>query len=276
MPSSQRDVGSTPQSEFQTFHLETESNLFHSLIASAVFEKLGKGRKGTVLVAPDENLGAPLVRTTAKFAKPANEFAQVHFDLVKQIQKATSQDIDFNNALIESYTNAYTKMGFHSDMALDLEKGSFIALYSCYKNGESTKNPRKLIVQSKESTKGKTNDSNPIENFEVSLPHNSLVIFSVETNKNYRHKIVLTNVDQKDENQWLGVTFRRSKTFVKYEDDKALFSDGRPLTLANDEQRDEFFALRRRENQEIDFDYPQLSYTICESDLMIPTASRGK
>jgi hypothetical protein len=40
--------------------------------------------------------------------------------------------------------------------------------------------------------------------------------------------------------------------------------------LADDEQRNEFYQLRRRENKETDFTYPQLTCTISESDLMPP------
>lgn len=39
---------------------------------------------------------------------------------------------------------------------------------------------------------------------------------------------------------------------------------------ADDEQRREFYQLRRRENKETDFIYPLLTYTISESDLMPP------
>ena len=42
------------------------------------------------------------------------------------------------------------------------------------------------------------------------------------------------------------------------------------LTLADDEQRREFYRLRRRENNETDFTYPRMTYTISESDLMPP------
>ncbi|KAB2389984.1 hypothetical protein F9B16_01700 [Actinomadura montaniterrae] len=46
--------------------------------------------------------------------------------------------------------------------------------------------------------------------------------------------------------------------------------EGARLTLADDEQRREFYRLRRRENNETDFAYPLLTYTVSESDLMPP------
>lgn len=45
---------------------------------------------------------------------------------------------------------------------------------------------------------------------------------------------------------------------------------GRASHAADDEQRHEFYRLRRRENNETDFVYPMLTYTISESDLVPP------
>lgn len=72
------------------------------------------------------------------------------------------------------------------------------------------------------------------------------------------------------ENPWLGLTFRTSKTVVRYHDGRACFHDGTSLTLADDEQKREFYRLRHRENNEVDFRYPRISYTVSESDLMPP------
>ncbi|ALO13532.1 hypothetical protein AQF52_7950 [Streptomyces venezuelae] len=44
--------------------------------------------------------------------------------------------------------------------------------------------------------------------------------------------------------------------------------------MADDEQRQEFDRLRRRENQETDFTYPPLTYTASESDLTPPARAR--
>ena len=60
------------------------------------------------------------------------------------------------------------------------------------------------------------------------------------------------------------------KTFLKFQPEAARFEDGTRLTLADDEQRREFYKLRSRENHETDFTYPRITYTISESDLMPP------
>ncbi|MEO3803102.1 alpha-ketoglutarate-dependent dioxygenase AlkB [Nonomuraea sp. B1E8] len=240
--------------------MPTERDLFGELCGSARFEDVGKGRSGAVLVKVDETGDVPLVRTTTRYGAPAQRFRAVHEWLAQRIQEGAAPAAGFNNALIEIYTNAYTTMGSHSDQAIDLADESFIAVFSCYEHPEVNP-PRKLIVESKESGG---------ENVEIPLTHNSAVVFSVDMNRRHRHKIVLDKPSHPAENRWLGVTFRTSKTFVRFRDGQTYFPDGARLTPADDEQRREFYQLRRRENQETDFTYPMLTYTISESDLMPP------
>lgn len=66
------------------------------------------------------------------------------------------------------------------------------------------------------------------------------------------------------------MTFRTSKTLVRFRDGQAYLPQGARLTSADEEQRQEFYRLRRRENNETDFGYPPLTYTVSESDLMPP------
>jgi hypothetical protein len=183
----------------------------------------------------------------------------VHERLARRIQDHAELPAEFNNALIESYNNAYTTMGSHSDQALDLADESFIAVFSCYQHPEASP-PRKLVFESKERAG---------ETFEIALAHNSVVVFSVDVNRRLRHKIVLDGPRAVD-NQWLGVTLRTSKSVVRFRDGHAYLSQGVRLRSADDEQRREFYRLRRRENTETDFTYPPLTYTVSESDLLPP------
>ncbi|MEM9214843.1 MAG: alpha-ketoglutarate-dependent dioxygenase AlkB [Cyanobacteria bacterium P01_F01_bin.150] len=247
--------------EFRCYTMPIEGNIFEDLRASVRFEEVGKGRQGTVLVNPDETRGIPIVRTTAQYNAPAQCFQSVHRHLAQQIQKTASLPFDLNNALIEIYTNAYTKMGFHSDQALDLEDQSFIAIFSCYQYPELATPPRKLIVKAKESEGG---------NVEIPLIHNSIVVFCLDTNRRFKHKIMLDMSTHPPENQWLGITFRTSKTFVQFSNEQTYFEGGTPLTLATDGQRQAFYKLRCRENKEPSFIYPQITYTISKSDMMPP------
>lgn len=246
--------------EILTFTVPTETNPFAELSTSAHLEDAGKSRRGAVLTRADESGGVPLVRTTAQYSSPAQHFRAVHERLARNIQERAALPVGFNNALIESYTNAYTKMGSHSDQALDLADESFIAVFSCYQHPEAGP-PRKLVFASKDSGD---------EKFEVPLTHNSVVVFSVGSNRRLRHRIVLENPSRAADNTWLGVTFRTSKTFVRYRDGQAHLPQGALLVSADEEQRSEFYRLRRRENQETDFAYPLLTYTVSESDLIPP------
>ncbi len=247
-----------PEPRITSHSVPTERDLFAELSASAHLEDLGKGRRGATLTRVDEANGVPLVRTTTQYSSPTQRFRAVHERLAQQIQEHAAIPVGFNNALIESYTNAYRTMGSHSDQALDLADESFIAVFSCYQHPEVS--PRKLIFESKDS------DS---DGFEIPLVHNSVVAFSVESNRRFKHKIVLDAVAAAD-NQWLGVTFRTSKTFLRFRDGHAYLPQGARLTSADDEQRREFYRLRRRENNETDFTYPPLTYTVSEIDLLPP------
>ncbi|MFD0149370.1 hypothetical protein ACWGQ4_31155 [Streptomyces sp. NPDC055721] len=251
--------------EILSCSLPTEESLFAELSASVRWEDVGKGRRGAVLTRIDEAGGVPLVRTTTRYSNPAQRFRAVHEQLARQIQERAALSVGFNNALIETYTNAYTKMGSHSDQALDLADESFIAVFSCYQDPEASP-PRKLIFESKGSD-AKGADG---EKFEIPLAHNSVVAFSVDANRRLRHRIVLDAPLQAADNQWLGVTFRTSKTSVRFRDGHAYLPQGERLMSADDEQSREFYQLRRRENKETDFSYPLLTYTISESDLMPP------
>ncbi|MFB7619214.1 hypothetical protein [Kitasatospora sp. NPDC056181] len=240
--------------------LPIEGNLFAELSASARLEDVGKGRRGAVLSRTDEAGGVPLVRTTTRYDSPTQRFRAVHERLAQQVQERAALSVGFNNALIESYTNAYSTMGSHSDQALDLADESFIAVFSCYQHPEAIP-PRKLIFESKGSGG---------EKFEIPLTHHGIVAFSVDSNRWLRHRIVLDTPARRADNQWLGVTFRTSKTFVRFRDGQAYLPQGARLMSADDEQRHEFYRLRRRENKETDFVYPPLTYTVSESDLMPP------
>jgi hypothetical protein len=246
-----------PESRFRSYTLPADGNPFAELFASVRFEEVGKGRLGAVLVDVDEQGNVPLVRTTTRYGSAAQRFRAVHERLAQRIRERAALAVGFNNALIESYTNAYTTMGAHSDQATDLADGSFIAVYSCYERTEAEP-PRRLVVESKEPG-GDT--------VEIPLTHNGVVVFSLDTNRRFKHKIVLAS---SAENRWLGVTFRTSGTLVRFHDGHPYLPDGARLTAADEDQRREFYQLRRRENTETDFAYPTLTYTVSDSDLLPP------
>ncbi|MFD5771430.1 hypothetical protein ACFWIN_37155 [Streptomyces sp. NPDC127049] len=240
--------------------LPAQENPFAELAASVRWEDVGKGRRGAVLTRVDQDGGVPLVRTTTRYATPAQRFRPAHDRLARRIQELIGSPAAFDNALAETYTNAYTTMAAHSDQALDLAEGSFIAVYSCYEHPEAGP-PRKLVFEAKEPG---------AESFELPLTHHGAVAFSVDSNRLLRHRIVLDAAGRAAENQWLGLTFRTSKTTVRFRDGHAHLPDGTRLAPADDEQRRAFYRLRRRENQETDFAYPPLAHTVSESDLMPP------
>jgi hypothetical protein len=249
-----------PQDAFRVYDLPRDPARFAALSASVAWEELGKGRQGAVLTLPDEARGVPLVRTTTRYHAPAQVFGAVHARLARLLQRRASLALDLNHALIERYTRAYATLGAHCDQALDLEEASDLVLFSCYEHPTRADAQRKLVVEPKDGDG---------EGFELPLRDHSAVVFSVEANRRFKHKIVLDDRGAA-ENVWLGVTFRTAKTFARYLDGRAQLGDGSPLVLADEAQQGEFFRLRHRENAELGFAYPPLGYTISPSDLVPP------
>jgi len=236
--------------------LDNNKNLFHELNEVVDFEHIIKGRKGAVLVDLQNDL-IPIVRTTTKYNKPVQQFKPIHFNIIDKIKESTNMnDITFNNALIEIYDDRYCTMGFHSDQSLDLLKDSYIAIYSCYEDPLNT-NLRKLVIKNKTSN----------ELSEITMDHNSVILFNLSTNQNHLHKIILENINKN--NKWLGITFRLSKTFIHHVNNIPLFHQTTNiLKIANEEERKEFYKLRSEENKNLNFEYPDVTYTISISDIL--------
>jgi hypothetical protein len=234
---------------------QLDSNIFFdNLSESTKFEKITNGRDGAILINNNDII--PIVRSTTKYNNPAQLFTQTHYDIIKNIKKITNIDTDFNNALIEIYSNDYKSMGEHSDQSLDLEDKSYICLFSCY-NNPLTKNIRTLKVRSKLNN----------NNYDFKLDHNSIVIFSNEINKKYLHKIILDNIN--DDALWLGITFRLSKTFIKFINEIPYFNNSEnQLKIATKEESKEYYKCRSMENKLIDYVWTDIHYTISKSDII--------
>jgi hypothetical protein len=249
---------------FSKFIIDYKTNVFEELSKSTKFEDITNGRQGAILIDV-KNCLTPIVRTTTIYNKPSQTFNPIHYEIVEKIRAATNmKDLNFNNALIEIYDSKYTTMGFHSDQAQDLDENSFICLFSVYDNASNIcdSDIRKLVIKNKQ-----TNESS-----EVVLDHNSIVLFSLKTNSEYMHKIILES--NKSNNKWLGITFRLSKTFIKFINEIPYFTNGKELVLADENEKKEFYKFRGQENKLIDYKYPELYYTISKSD-MLPTQTSG-
>lgn len=257
---------------FYKYTLPLEGHLFDELSKSIDFEDVARGRKGNHLVDVSD-MGVPIVRTTTKYTQPAHHFSPIHHKVIECIQCTVNPDgqalrlpLSFNNALIEIYDRGYCKMNYHSDQALDLEADTCIALYSCYER------PDAQSIQPLRTLKIKHKTSN--EETAITLEHNSVVLFSLVTNTQYSHKIVLDQApplaSAAPDNRWLGITFRKSRTYIQFKHNIPYFTDGSALQLAGEAQQKEFYRLRGQENQHVSFAFPNLNYTISPGDMLEP------
>lgn len=237
---------------FRKFSLDLPHDIYTQLSATPM-EEITTGRWGCNLVhIVDDRV--PLVRTTTPYTQASIPFSDLHHTIVHAIQATIP--VNFNNILAERYDYRYLKMGYHSDQSLDLDEKSYIALYSCY-NNPNTAHLRHLKVRAKETT----------ETLDITLEHNSVVLFSIETNSRYQHAIVAPSSDQTV--QWLGLTLRQAKTYLTFCEGKAMMGDVE-LTLATESERKEFFAHRKKENTMVGYSYPTLTYTLSPGDLLVP------
>jgi hypothetical protein len=240
--------------------LDFDKNPFTELENTTQFENVLNGRIGTVLVdlKNSKEILVPIIRTTTVYDKPAQQFQPIHDQIVAKIKEKTPI-LYLNNALIEIYDSSYCTMKSHSDQALDLLEDSYICVFSCYSN-HCTTDVRKLRVKNKTTS----------ETHEIIMDHCSIVYWHYTTNYKYLHQIVLEN-PKHDGSKWLGITFRCSKTFIKFIQNEAYFLDNNEkLQLATEKQKNEFYKLRGLENRNIIYEYPKLNYTISPSDLMLP------
>lgn len=241
---------------FDKYILDFETNIFERLQDSCQFEDITVGRKGANLVDDNDGL-IPLVRTTTSYDKPVQAFTAIHHYIIEKIK--TIVNASFNNALIEIYDDKYRSMGYHSDQALDLADDSYICIYSCYDDPTDINSVRKLKIKNKISN----------EHYDLSLDHNSIILFSVSTNRNHLHKIVLDSTSN-GKTRWLGITFRLSKTFIKFINEIPYFYPQLTtiLRMANNEEKKEFYKMRGKENSTIDFTYQRIDYTLSVSDTL--------
>ncbi|EPS45655.1 hypothetical protein H072_345 [Dactylellina haptotyla CBS 200.50] len=255
---------------FQTYHIpslnthddpSSPANLFSLIYDSVQWEQFSKGRQIAIISRPENDL-TPLVRTTTVYQTPSQPFTAIHETIVDEIRKASGIDtLSLNHAMMEIYDSRYTTMGFHTDQGLDLADDSYICLFSCYEQGADDF-PRVLTVRNKESG----------EEFEVLMEHHSAIVFSTAANKSHVHKIEGKNLPRGYENRWMGVTLRLAKSHVRFVDGVAyLVSGGEEmgeLAIATDSEKGAFFRYKGMENREVDYEYPDIRYTISPSDRM--------
>lgn len=261
---------------FIKYTVNYSDNIFNQLSECSSFEYLAKGRQGAVLVDSKEGL-VPIVRTTTSYQNPAQQFLPIHYDILDNIKRATYsetsiRDLHFNNALVEIYDSQYCSMKFHSDQSLDLADNSFICVFSCYDN-PNTPDVRKLKIRNKiiQEYSG-IPDSLGIKDSEISLDHNTFVLFSLETNYKHLHKIVLEK--NTSNSKWLGITFRLSKTYIRFENQiPIMHPSSQILRIASQDQFQQFIKKRGEENRSLQFIYPFFDYTLSPSDRLPPISN---
>ena len=221
--------------------IKLKINLNYDDIRSSVdLEEICPGRLVGNLLANANDI----VRTTTPLVFPNQLFLPIHTHIIKLIcDSFPKHNLNFNNILVEEYDDRYRTMSYHSDQSIDLVDNSFIAIFSCF-NGNGGQ--RSLFIKKKQ----RATFIHPIN---IPLFHNSVVLFSTTTNNYCLHKIVLQKLCKKS---CIFMTLRLSKGC-------------NPSGIATFQQKTDFFCLRKQENREINFRWPQhIDYTISPGDLL--------
>lgn len=239
---------------FTKYKLDTNIT-FNNLHDEIEFEQINSSRKVSNLAKFSDFNDIPIVRTTSEYKNPIKKFSKSCDTLVKDLQKINSE-FKFNNILAEIYNDKYCSMKWHSDQSLDLDPSSHIAIVSFVSNSNRTCN-RFLEIQTKS---GKFIES-------VSLDPGTAIIFSVDTNTKYNHRIVLYT---KSNNNWMGLCFRMSITYIKFINEIPYFVNTmKQLLLATTEQKHNIYELKSKENRLINFTYPIIEYSINPGDFIV-------
>jgi hypothetical protein len=259
-----------PFAAFAQFALPPSSApAFDELTEGISFERVGRGRAVAVLFRELGDNCVPIVRTTAKYTYPSRPFTRGIGALADSVSALSGLPLQLNNAMAEIYDRDYRTMGLHSDMALDLDPESHIAIYSAYDSPPPPGAVRDLVIVDKATGAGTT----------VPLSPGTVIVFSVLDNARFLHKIVLQAPPSPaaDAVRWLGVTLRTSRTRAKFGSASGpmlLTETGgpRPLELASQAQARELYALRQEENRAAgSFTYPPgLWHTLSPSDVACP------
>jgi hypothetical protein len=179
----------------------------------------------------------------------------VHYDLIRDIASATPMG-HVNNGMVEVYAPEYTRMRFHTDQALDLAPDSSIAIFSCY---EDPMEPFPRVLEVRHKISGATE--------RLAMRHNSVIVFSTATNAEHVHRIV--GGERSPTSRWLGITLRRSKTFVTFQDGGVPYlAPGIPLRLASAEEARRLFYCKGHENRHVAYEYPSIEYALCLQTLV--------
>jgi len=255
---------------FNQASLNLVDNTYDILSKSCEFEQINKGRQGAILV--NNIIDIPIVRSITNYTNPTQLFRDIHHKLVEYISSITKSE--YNNVMIEQYTSEYSKMKFHSDMALDINPDSNICIYSCYANNthanaNTTASSQTNLSYRRLVTKCKL--TNEIHEYE--LKNNSIIWFSADINSKYTHKIVGTG-------DWLGITLRLSKTYIHFINDIPYFRDTSAMITISTES-EIIYLLKKRSienktiNKSIDSIYGNINnITLSNSDCLLPVDSK--
>lgn len=83
---------------------------FEAFVQATELETFPSGKQGAIIISPGTDC-IPIIRTTAAYTLPSQDFKPIHNKLIATIQSRANQEFDFNNGMVEIYDSRHSKMG---------------------------------------------------------------------------------------------------------------------------------------------------------------------
>ncbi|KAI6250265.1 DNA oxidative demethylase [Erysiphe necator] len=206
--------------------------------------------------------GIPVYRFPADVMPQLKQISPTVKLIQKQVEKEMGHTV--NHVLIQYYRDSTDYISEHSDKTLDVVPNTSIGNLSLGVQ-------RTMIFRSKKARKDVCEIAAPRQVVRIPLPHNSLCIMGLETNKSWLHSIrkekqsINGNAHEEPEFQAarISLTFRNIGTYIS-EDKLFIWGQGatakikesaRPLVNDNSALTEKILEAFRAENRDSDFDW---------------------
>ncbi|KAL0572255.1 hypothetical protein V5O48_009701 [Marasmius crinis-equi] len=209
----------------------------------------------------------PIYRHPSDESPPLYDFTPVVSIIRERVQQLVQHPV--NHVLIQYYRSGKDYISEHSDKTIDIVRGSNIVNVSLGAQRVMTLRQKKDQISPKSAHDGPS-EGIPRASQRISLPHGSMLVMGLETNKTWLHGInhdnrpvaVKSDAEKVEDCGRISLTFRHIGTFLTA-DQKQIFgqgSTGKTREEAKDavngaEAGEELICAFGRENHDSTFDW---------------------
>ncbi|KAF9254993.1 hypothetical protein L218DRAFT_1082073 [Marasmius fiardii PR-910] len=173
----------------------------------------------------------PIYRHPSDESPPLNEFTPTVSLIRNRVQQLIGHPV--NHALIQFYRSGKDYISEHSDKTVDVIRGSYIVNVSLGARRVMTLRQKKDRIASGQAEGDETTGGLTRASQRIPLPHGSMFVMGLETNKSWLHGInhdnrpvtVKSDVELMEDGGRISLTFRHIGTFLTA-DQKKIYGQG--------------------------------------------------